>query len=117
MNGSTNYHAGLAAEGSVARRYGETGHVIAASRWRGRGGEIDLIARRGDETVFVEVKRARTHAEAVARVGTRQIARLRDCAAEYMATLPDGLLSKVRFDVATVDAAGSVEVVENALIA
>ena len=115
MTGSTNYHAGLAAEEAVARLYGGAGHAIAATRWRGKGGEIDLIAEAEGCTVFVEVKRARTHAEAAQRLGERQIARLHACAAEYMGTLPDGLLSDVRFDVALVDDAGRVEIVENAL--
>lgn len=74
-----------------------------------------MIAQRGGDTIFVEVKRARTHEEAVARLGEPQIARLHDCAAEYMATLPDGSLSSVRFDVALVDEQGRVLVLENAL--
>ena len=109
------YHAGLAAEDAVARLYAGAGHAIAARRWRGRGGEIDLIAEGGGRTVFVEVKKADTHAEAAARLGPRQMRRLRDAAGEYMGTLPDGLLSEVRFDVALVDAVGRVEVIENAL--
>jgi putative endonuclease len=35
------------------------GYVIVARRYRRRGGEIDIIARDGETTVFVEVK-ART---------------------------------------------------------
>ena len=115
MSGTVSYHSGLAAEQSVARAYVDAGAVIAARRWRGKGGEIDLIARAGGDTVFVEVKRAATHAEAAQRLGPRQIARLHDCAAEYMATLPDGLLSSVRFDLALVDAQGRVAIIENAL--
>ena len=34
-----------------------------------------------------------------------------------MGTLPDGLLSAVRFDVALVDAQGRIEILENALAA
>ena len=115
MSGATSYHGGLAAEHAVARRYEGAGHVIAARRWRGRGGEIDLIARGGGRTVFVEVKSAATHAAAAARLGPRQIARIYDSAAEYMDTLPDGALSEVRFDVALVDGMGRIEVLENAL--
>ncbi|KIT14616.1 YraN family protein [Jannaschia aquimarina] len=115
MSGSMSYHAGLAAEEAVARLYSKSGHVIAAQRWRGRGGEIDLITQEGGDTVFVEVKKADTHAQAAERLGPRQIGRIRDAASEYMGTLPDGLLSSVRFDVALVDATGRIEVLENAL--
>ena len=45
--GVTSYHAGVAAEEAVARQYERAGLHIAARRWRGKGGEIDLIARDG----------------------------------------------------------------------
>ena len=115
--GRTAYLAGAAAEDQVARHYARSGHSVAARRWRGRGGEIDVVLRDGTRTVFVEVKRAETHAIAAERLGARQVARLFDCAQEYMGTLPDGLLSEVRFDVALVDATGRIEVIENALAA
>lgn len=117
MSGSTSYHAGLAAEDSVARHYGCAGHRIVARRWRGKGGEIDVIAQVGDDTVFIEVKKSDSHAAAAARISDRQIRRLFDCAGEFMGTLPDGLLSSVRFDVALVDAVGRIEIIENALAA
>ena len=115
VRGSRNYHAGMAAEDCAARHYQSSGCTVLERRWRGKGGELDLIVCGGDATVFVEVKRAETHAEAAARIGDRQIGRLRDVAAEYMATLPDGMLSDVRFDIALVDAMGRVDVLENAL--
>ena len=117
MSGSISYHAGLAAEDQVSMLYGRSGHAIVGRRWRGRGGEIDLIARRGGDTVFIEVKKSDTHAHAAAHLGPRQVQRLFDCASEYMGTLPDGQRSSVRFDVALVDAMGRIEVIENALAA
>ncbi len=115
MSGSTSYHAGLAAEDGVARHYGRAGHRVLARRWRGKGGEIDVIVRDGEDTVFVEVKKSGSHGAAALRVSQRQVRRLFDCAGEYMATLPGGMLSPVRFDVALVDEAGRIEIVENAL--
>ncbi|MEM8822933.1 MAG: YraN family protein [Pseudomonadota bacterium] len=117
MSGSVSYHAGLAAEDSVARYYAAHGHLIVARRWRGRGGEIDLIAQSANETIFIEVKKSDSHAAAAQRVSERQVRRLFDCASEYMGTLEDGLNSYVRFDVALVNAAGEIEVIENALAA
>ncbi len=109
------HHGGAAAEAQVARHYAARGHRILGRRWRGRGGEIDLIAGCGGETVFVEVKRAATHAAAARRLSDRQVRRLLAGASEYMADRPDGLLSPVRFDVALVDGHGRIEILENAL--
>ena len=115
MSGTVSYHAGFAAEESVARHYARAGHAVIARRWRGQGGEIDVITRSGEDTVFVEVKKSDTHAAAAERVSERQVRRLLDCAGEYMGTLPDGMNSPVRFDIALVDATGRIEIIENAL--
>jgi putative endonuclease len=112
--GARAYLSGLAAEEGVTRHYGRRGHVLAR-RWRGTGGEIDVIARDGEDTVFVEVKSSSTHARAAEALGRRQTRRIFAAATEYMATLPDGLASCVRFDVALVDALGRIEVIENAI--
>ncbi|MEM7642400.1 MAG: YraN family protein [Pseudomonadota bacterium] len=117
MTGSVSYHSGLAAEDGVARLYSESGHKVLARRWRGRGGEIDVIVQGDDQTVFIEVKASETHAAAAERISDRQIRRLFDCAGEFMGTLPDGMNSDVRFDVALVDGTGRIEVIENALAA
>ncbi|CUH27822.1 hypothetical protein JSE7799_00786 [Jannaschia seosinensis] len=114
MSGTVSYHSGFAAEECVVRHYTLAGHAVLARRWRGKGGEIDVIAQDGENTVFIEVKKSDTHAAAAARISDRQIRRIFDCASEYMETLPGGLLSPVRFDVALVDATGRVEVIENA---
>jgi putative endonuclease len=115
LAGHLGFHAGLAAEGAVAAHYLRAGFAIVAQRWRGRGGEIDVIARDGAELVFIEVKKSRDFATAAARLGPRQIARLFDAAAEFMAGEPLGQATPVRFDVALVDGRGMIEVVENAL--
>ena len=117
MSGLTSHLAGEAAEGQVARHYAGRGLQIMARRWRGKGGEIDLIAHDGIATVFIEVKRGRNHALAVQRLSKRQIARLYEAAAEYLGTLPGGLNSPARFDVALVDGMGRIDIVENALCA
>ena len=116
MTGSLSYHAGLSAEGQVARDYLRRGYVLAARRWRGAGGEIDLVLQGGDGFVFVEVKKSRSHARAAERLSARQILRLRDAAAEYLGQAPAGAPGVARFDVALVDAVGRIHIVENALI-
>jgi putative endonuclease len=106
--------AGRAAETAVARRYAETGRTIAATRWRGGGGEIDLVAREGDCVVFVEVKQARTHHEAAGRITRAQTRRMFAAAAVFVDGEPKGSLTDMRFDLALVDAVGRIEIVENA---
>ncbi|WP_128254587.1 YraN family protein [Falsirhodobacter deserti] len=103
---ATNHHAGLAAEDSVIRHYGLP---VAARRWRGPGGEIDLILRDGGTVVFVEVKAGRGAAHAL---GARQIARIRASAAAWLGDEPMGQRTDCRFDVALV-VQGRVEVIAN----
>lgn len=116
QRGQTNYHAGLAAEDIVARHMERQGYDILRTRWRGPGGEIDLIARRGTMHVFVEVKRAATHDLAAQRVSRRQAQRIMLSAEAFLGTLPSGSSTLCRCDVATVDGVGSVRVIENAFM-
>jgi len=113
--GRVNHAAGAAAENSVVRHYAERGCPVVARRWRGKGGEIDLVAADGDALVFVEVKKSRSHAAALERVTERQVRRLMSAAQEFLATRPGGLLTDVRFDIGTVDGSGEVRILENAL--
>jgi putative endonuclease len=114
--GQAAFFAGTAAEAQVLRHYQRAGLTVVAQRWRGKGGEIDLIARDGDRYVFVEVKAARDLATAACRVSPRQIRRLAAAAEEFLGTAPDGLGCDLRFDVALVDGQGRIDVLENALI-
>ncbi|RVV97417.1 hypothetical protein EKE94_12750 [Mesobaculum littorinae] len=116
MSGRVSYHAGLAAEDQVAAHYTARGHRIAGRRWRGRSGEIDLIARDGDDVVFIEVKASRSHAAAAARVSPRQIERIFAAAGEYLAGEPAGQNTPARFDVALVDRTGRIDICENAFL-
>lgn len=114
MSGKTAYLTGLSAEDIVARHYTDRGLVEVARRWRGQGGEIDLIFADGDTMVFVEVKAARDHAAAAQMLRPAQMARLLAAGAEFAGTQPAGQLTPMRFDAALVDRTGVVEVLENA---
>ena len=114
-SGRTGYHAGLAAEDIVASDYARRGHATRDRRWRGSGGEIDLIAADGDGLIFIEVKKASTHAFAAERLSGRQIDRIFASACEYLGDMPRGQLTPCRFDVALVDDVGRIEVLENAV--
>ena len=114
VRGQVNYHAGQAAEDIVAHAYQRCGQTVAARRWRGPGGEIDLIARDGDAVVFIEVKKARTFDAAIQRLTRRQIDRICTSATAFVAGEPRGQLTDMRFDLALVNDAGEVRIVENA---
>lgn len=113
--GLTAWHAGRAAEDQVAEHYRQSGRSIAASRWRGQGGEIDLVAREGEVLIFIEVKRAETFAMAAERLSRRQMDRICSAASEYVAGEPGGQNTEMRFDVALVDGFGRIDIVENAI--
>ena len=112
--GRVSHYAGQAAEDVVQRHYCALGAETCAQRWRGRGGEIDLIFDQDGETVFVEVKAAANFESAAARIGPRQVARLWAAAEEYLSMTTGMSFRNCRFDVALVDSKGRVEVVENA---
>lgn len=114
MSGAVSYHAGLSAESIVADDYARRGRPVVRHRWRGTGGEIDLIAQDGDGLIFIEVKKSRSHARAAERLSQRQMERIYASASEFLATQPKGQLTDVRFDVALVDDRGAIDIVENA---
>lgn len=112
--GQTAFHAGLAAEEIVARHYLREGHQIAARRWRGSAGEIDLIMRNGAGLIFIEVKKARTHEAAALQLSPRQMRRIQATASEFLADEPAGQMTDSRFEVALIDALGRVHVISDA---
>lgn len=117
MMQTTSYHAGLAAEETVANLYRQTGHVISAQRLRTSAGEIDLVAEKDGEYIFIEVKQSKTHARAAERIGRRQMARICSAAEIFMHDQPGGSCNLARFDAALVDQTGRVEIIENAFAA
>jgi putative endonuclease len=114
QRGRVAYSAGCLAEDSVARAYIDQGYALLAERWRGKGGEIDLILCKDEEYIFVEVKKSGRHEWAAQRIGSRQILRICTAAQEFCGRLSTGLLTAMRFDAALVDQFGRVEIIENA---
>ncbi|AZV79535.1 hypothetical protein EBB79_17760 [Parasedimentitalea marina] len=112
--GQRAYLAGEAAEDQVVKHYEARGYSLAERRWRGAGGEIDLIFRSGAALVFVEVKHSKTRARAALRITEAQMRRIYASAGQYLDNEPAGQLTESRFDVALVDGAGQIEIIENA---
>ena len=116
LAGQRGHVTGLAAEAQVLRHYLKQGVKVVAQRWRGQGGEIDIIARDEQGFVFVEVKASRDITTAAGRLTRRQMQRLMVAAEEFLTTVSGGLGNHLRFDVALVDRQGRLEIIENALI-
>ena len=112
--GARAHLGGMSAEEAVARHYARRGLQVAARRWRGSGGEIDLILRDGADLVFVEVKAAQTLAVAASRLTRRQMDRICLSALDFLKGEPRGLLTAMRFDLATVDRQGVIDILPNA---
>jgi putative endonuclease len=77
---------GMTGEDLACRELEQRGYVIIARRYRGKVGEIDIVAKDGATLVFVEVKARASHefgsaAEAVTPFKQRQVVRV---AEEYL---------------------------------
>ena len=108
------HDAGLSAERSVARHYLRRGYAFRHHRWRGSGGEVDIVFADGDRIIFVEVKKSRDFDRAAQAISPAQIRRIFRTTEEYVGHLPKGQLTDFRIDLALVDEQGAVRVVENA---
>lgn len=102
---------------ALARRYlSENGYRIRAVNWRGRRGELDVVAEKDGWLVFVEVRTKRTPVFGAAReaVDVRKLRQIRRVAEEYvvrqhLADMP------MRFDCIFVDWQGAQPLVEHVM--
>jgi putative endonuclease len=88
------------------------GYAVLARRYRTKHGEIDIVARDGETTVFVEVK-ARATAEfgtAAEAVTRRKQRRLVSMATDYLARHRLANI-RCRFDVVAIDGVGESAVI------
>lgn len=105
---------GRAAEARAARALEDDGFVILARRRRTAAGEIDLVARRGDLTVVVEVKARGRAAEAAETLSARQRARLLAATGALMAEEPEWFGGELRFDVVVLGRDGTLRRIADA---
>ena len=105
-------------EDLACRELERRGYAILARGYRRRHGELDIIARDGETTVFVEVKTRRGRQCGAGGEAVHGLKRLRmtRLAVDYLAR--HGLTARpCRFDVVAIDVAGgepAVEVFQNA---
>lgn len=94
---SESYQLGYRAEDYVCQRLQAMGWRIVERNFRGRCGEIDIVAQHGRVWVFAEVKASAVRPPTEA-LQARQIARIRRAAAEYLQRR-GSLEVEARFDV------------------
>ena len=78
------------------------GYRIVARRYRTKLGEIDLIARRGDLVLIVEVKARASLAAAMEAVASQSARRIEGAADMWLSRQPDYARLSVRFDLVAV---------------
>ena len=78
------------------------GYRIAALRYRTKLGEIDIVARKGDLAVFVEVKARRDEAGAVDAVSFAAQRRIRAASDLWLARQPDHARLSQRYDIVAI---------------
>jgi putative endonuclease len=93
------YRRGHLSEWIAAAFLAAKGYRILARRWKAPGGEIDLIAARGNRLVFVEVKYRPTLDDAEASITPRQRSRIRRGASLWLARHPAYQAHEIGFDL------------------
>jgi putative endonuclease len=93
---------GLSAESRAAAWLVAKGYRILARRWKSPVGELDIVARRRQLLVFVEVKARATLDDAAEAVLPRQRQRIVAAAEAWLATYPDPKILDMRFDAVLV---------------
>jgi putative endonuclease len=78
------------------------GYRILAIRYRTKAGEIDLIIRKGDLVVFVEVKARVGEREAIDAVSVFAQKRIRAASDIWLARRKDGHLLSQRYDIVAI---------------
>ncbi len=92
------FRVGISAESRAAAYLIAKGFRILARRWRSPAGEIDIVARRRNLLVFVEVKARATLDDAAYAVTDRQKQRIAGAAAIWLQANPGESERDMRFD-------------------
>lgn len=94
--------------------YEEQGYEILEKNYRHCRAEIDLIALKDDLLIFIEVKLRSSDKFGPAEtfVSRAQENRIKDAAEEYIYAI--NWMKDIRFDIASVDSEGNIELFEDA---
>jgi putative endonuclease len=103
------FQVGVSAESRAAAYLVGRGYAIVARRFKSRVGEVDIVARRGAELLFVEVKARNRLDDAALSVTPRQQKRIVAAAEAWLADHPDDGQRDIRFDVILVGRNGRTQ--------
>jgi putative endonuclease len=103
------FRVGVTAESRAAAYLVGRGYAIAARRFKSKVGEVDIVARRDAELVFVEVKARRRLDDAAWSITPRQQKRIVAAAEAWLADHPDDGACNIRFDVILVARTGHAQ--------
>jgi len=106
---------GAAAEERACRHLERSGFTVVERNFRTRGGEIDIVARKGDLLVFLEVRSREvpgfgTPEESVTPAKRRRIVA---AARRYLSNVPASSWREARFDVIAFEGAGNAAVIRH----
>ena len=96
------FRLGISAESRAAAYLIAKGYRILARRWRSPVGEVDIVARRRQVLVFVEVKARANFDSAAESVSDRQQRRIVAAAEAWLAQHPEAVDGDIRFDAVLV---------------
>jgi len=101
---------GVPGEELACRHLVGSGFVILARNYRSRSGEVDVVAREGDATVFVEVKERHGSSHGAGHEAVTLGKRRRIISAARLFAASRGLAeTAIRFDVVSIDWTGKAE--------
>ncbi len=116
-SGPTSHAIGVAAENWARGLLEGKDYRILAQRYKTKGGEIDLVAKRGDHLAFVEVKRRKTEEEAAYAIQPRQQARIAAAAEVFLGEHSELAHCSASFDVILVTPSQGCAHIEQAFLA
>lgn len=112
----TAYQQGWAAETLAQSLLEAKDYTVLAHRYRNQGGEIDIVAKRGDHLAFVEVKKRKSLVDAAYSLSAKQQARIA-CAAEvFLSEHVEYARCSASFDVVLVANDSYCEHIEQAFL-
>ena len=97
--GKLSYRRGLKAERWAGWLMRAKGYTILHRRYKVRGGEIDLICRKRETIVFLEVKYRAEMEDALHSITPRNQSRIVTAATHFMASYNHTPVSTYRFDI------------------
>jgi putative endonuclease len=115
MQRLTHYEKGLRAEEKALFFLESKGYECLSKRYKRKGGEIDLIVKKQDVLIFVEVRLRKNIFDAGESITIQKQERLTSVATHFIIQELQGRgYSYYRFDVVLIDQKGTIVHIENA---